>query len=140
MPVDVQFEVRGINRVRNQLRAAASFHPNESNEVVERHTKAMAAMFRNKPYPARLPNQKYVRTFELRRRFRAMRAKAAHWRVINRTPYAVWVVKKGFQNIKYHAWRWWTIDDESEKTMPELTRKLSARLEQILERQSDGNS
>jgi hypothetical protein len=131
----VEFEMRGVNRVRNQLRALASAVPNITGPVVEKHTKDEAANLRNKPYPPMLPNQKYRRTGLLGRRFRAQRRGAGAWAVINRTEYALWVIKKGYQNRKYHEGRWWTIDDEMARTMPELTRKLTRALETELDRQ-----
>lgn len=139
-PPKVQFEVRGIIRVRNQLRAAASFYGDTTDRIVERHTKNLAAMFRRKPYPPKRANQKYVRTGLLGRSFRAQKVKATQWRVINRAKspktgkeYAAWVIKKGWQNKRYHLKRWWTIDDEAEKSMPTLTKALSAELEKQLE-------
>lgn len=134
----------GYNRVRNQLRAAASYYANEADSVIEKHTKKEAARLRSKPYPPMLPGQKYQRTFRLGKSFRAQHQGKAKWAVINRVksikygrPYAVWVVKKGMQNKRYHLHRWWTIDDELQKGMPQLTKNLSITLEGLLNRQRD---
>ncbi len=143
MSLSIDFEIRGANRVRNQLRAAASFHAKDTDPIIGKHTKMMSAFFRAKQYPPRLPNQKYVRTYRLRRHFRAQRIKVGAWKIINRARgkrgklYAHWVVKKGLQNETYHLGRWWTVEDESKKEMPKLTKNLSIRLEQILEAQSN---
>ena len=133
--VKVEFEARGYNRVRNQLRTLAAAHPDITDKVMERHIKTQAANLRSKPYPPMLPNQKYKRTGKLGRAFRAQRRGRGSWAVINRTSYAVYVIKKGYQNRKYHEGRWWTIEDEMKRSMPELTRKLSTELEQELGRQ-----
>ena len=129
----VQFDIRGSNRVRNQLRGLAAAHPEETGPVVEKHTKWAAAQMRRERYPAERPNQTYRRTYELRRRFRAQKVKAAVWRVINLRPGAVWVIKKGMQNRKVHLGRWWTLEDKLQKTMPRLTRKLTDKLDDIME-------
>jgi hypothetical protein len=133
--VKVEFEARGYNRVRNQLRTLATAHPEITDKVMERHIKTQAANLRTKAYPPRLPNQKYIRTGKLGGAFRAQRRGRGSWAVINRTSYAVYVIKKGYQNRQYHAGRWWTIEDEMNRSMPELTRKLSTALEQELDRQ-----
>ena len=136
-PFDVSFKFDGVNRVRNQLRAAASFHADVTDPIIEKHTKSESKRLRSKAYPPKLPNQKYIRTFTLKRRFRAQRYGTAKWAVVNRTPYAVWVIKKGMQNRKLHLNRWWTLEDTLQENTPELTKKLSTGLEELLNKQSD---
>lgn len=138
---DVNVTFTGTNRVRNQLRAAASFYKKDGDKVIERHVKNEAKRLRRKPYPARLPNQKYQRTMELGKHFRAQKVKTGTWRIINRVrnkygrAYAVWVVKKGMQNIKYHLGRWWTVEDETQKNAPELTKNLATTFEELMNSQ-----
>ena len=136
-PFDVSVEIRGTNRVRNQLRAAASAHTKHTDPVIGKHAKKQSAMMRALAYPAKLPNQKYVRTFELKRRYRAQKRASAQWAVINRTKYAVWVIKKGMQNRKYHLGRWYTLEDKMAETMPTLTKNLSVMLEDLMRKQSN---
>ena len=140
--IKTEVEFRGVNRVRNQLRALASAVPDVTDPVVEKHAKTMAAFLRRKQYPPRRPNQKYKRTGELGRRFRAQRRGRESWAVINRAKrkgqyYAVWVIKKGMQNRQFHLGRWWTLEDEMQKSMPRLTRNLTVALDQLIERQPD---
>jgi hypothetical protein len=52
-PFDVSVTYDGVNRVRNQLRAAASFHKEEADPIIEKHTKKEAARLRTKPNPPR---------------------------------------------------------------------------------------
>lgn len=137
MPKSVDFTITGYNRVRNQLRAAASFYDKQSDKAIEKHAKREAKNLRSKPYPATLPNQKYIRTFELQRKFRAQRRGISRWAVINRRPGAVWVIKKGMQNRKVHLGRWWTIEDTLQATIPPLTKELSTQFEGLIERQRD---
>lgn len=135
MRLDVTFETKAYNRVRNQLRRLASDRPDITEPVMERHAKMQSAMFRSKPYPPKRAGQKYQRTFQLQRRFLAQRRGREAWSVINRTPYAAWVIKKGMQNRAYHKGRWWIFEDEMEKSMPDLTKALAAELERELDRQ-----
>ena len=136
-PFDVTVRMYGYNRVRNQLRAMASAHPKHTDPTIEKHAKTQAAMLRNKPYPPERPNQKYVRTGELGRRWRAQHQGRGRWAIINRRPKAVWVIKQGMQNRKYHLGRWWTMEDTLAKTMPQLTKNLSRTLEALMEQQRD---
>lgn len=136
-PFDVSVTFTGLNRVRNQLRAAASFYKQEADPLIGKHAKSESARMRDKAYPPRLPNQKYIRTYELKRKYRAQHKGAGVWAVINRRKGAVWVIKKGMQNRKYHAGRWYTLEDELNKNVPKLTKNLSAHLEQLLNSQRD---
>ena len=135
MHLDVSFEPRAYNRVRNQLRRLASDRHDITEPVMERHAKMQSAMFRSKPYPPMRAGQKYRRTFQLQRRFLAQRRGREAWSVINRTPYAAWVIKKGMQNRAYHKGRWWIFEDEMEKSMPDLTKALTEALEKDLNKQ-----
>ncbi len=129
--MSVKFEILGSNRVRNALRGLAAAHTADTDPIIEKHTKQQARRLRQKRYPPMLPNQKYRRTMELQKKFRAQRGGAARWRVINNRRGAQWVIKKGMQNRRYHKGRWWTMEDELQKTMPELTKKLGEKLEDI---------
>ncbi len=136
-PFNVSVELRGTNRVANQLRAMASAHPDKTDPIIGKHAKWQSRQLRRKRYPPELPGQKYIRTGNLGRRFRARRVKKGVHIVMNRQSYAVWVVKKGMQNTKYHLGRWWTIDDEVQKNAPTLTKKLAAMLEDLMRKQKD---
>ena len=134
---DVSVKMTGYNRVRNQLRAMASAHTKETDPVIGKHAKTQSAMLRQKPYPAMLPNQKYVRTFELKRKFRARKRAPGQWEVNNKRKGAARVIKKGMQNKAYHLGRWWTIEDTLAETMPTLTENLSVMLEDLMRKQKD---
>ena len=143
-PFDVSVELRGTNRVANQLRAMASAHPDQTDPIIGKHAKWQAKQLRNKAYPPELPGQVYVRTHNLKRRFRARRVKKGVHIVMNRQSYAVWVIKKGMQATKFfgkyppgHRGRWWTIDDQVQKNAPTLTKKLAAMLEDLMRKQKD---
>lgn len=129
------FELRGTNRVRNQLRTLAAADPDITEPVIAKHAKSERRRLKSTPYPAKLPGQKYIRTGNLANRFRAERQKAGVWRVTNSASYAVWVIKRGMQNRQYHRGRWWTMEDVLEDGMPDLTRDLSRELEREMDRQ-----
>lgn len=142
--LDASFTLSGFNRVGNQLRAAASTHPDLTDPIIEAHTKSEAARLRRKAYPPELPNQKYKRTYDLQRHFRAQRRGPGRWAVINRVRsritgmmYAYRVIKKGFQGHDYFLGRWWIFEDVLQKNAPMLTRDLSVAIEKLLDRQRD---
>jgi len=125
-------EIRGTNRVRNQLRAVASFHPNKTDAVIGKHARAERIRLKAKPYPPRLPGQIYRRTGNIANRFFSRKKSMGVWEIGNSALYAAWVIKKGMQNRKYHKGRWWTGDDVLAERMPMLTKALSEKLEAIL--------
>ena len=129
------FEMRGTNRVRNQLRTLAAVDPDITDPVLGNHARSERRRLKSTPYPAKLPGQKYVRTGNLANRFSARRVKKGVWRVENSATYSVWVIKRGMQNRQYHRGRWWTMEDILEDGMPDLTRDLSHALEQKLDSQ-----
>lgn len=131
--MDFSYEIRGTNRVRNQLRAAAAFHPDTTDPLIGRHAQNEAGRLARKPYPPAQPGQRYHRTYHLARSWRARRMTPGVHQIENMAAYAVWVVKKGMQNRQVHLNRWWTADDELRRNMPQLSKALAAELEQKLQ-------
>lgn len=133
---EIKVEIVGLKRLENQLRSLEKALQ-IIDPVISKHATKFADDIRNKPYPPMLPNQKYKRTGLLGRRFRAKHAgmPLGSHAVENRVPYAIWVAKRGWQNKAYHLGRWWTLENEAEKTIPTLQRELSTALEQELDRQ-----
>lgn len=130
----IQIDMAGYNRVMNQLRAMASAHPRKTNPIIGAHARQQRAKLKGRPYPHKLPNQKYIRTGELANRWEAIQVKPGVWRISNRRRGVVAVVKKGFQNRKYHLGRWWTVEDVLAEDMPQLTRNLTAMLDGLLKK------
>lgn len=135
MALSVDFTIQGSNRVRNQLRTIAAFHPELTDPVIGKHAKKESKRMRKEPYPSYLPHFTHTRTYELRRKFRAQHVKSGVWRVINRAAHAPWVIKKGFQKDHPSFLRWWTMQDKLQENIPTLTKQLSVMLERELERQ-----
>ena len=136
---EINVEIRGERRLARQMEAIADMWPDKSDPIIGKHATKFAKNMRNKPYPPELPGQKYIRTFLLGSRFKAKHAglpKGVHG-VENKVSYAIWVAKRGMQNRQYHLGRWWTLEDEAEKTLPELEANLVEMLEDLIARQRD---
>lgn len=129
-------EIKGYNRVRNQLRKAAAAHPEISDPIIERHAKSERLRLKGKPYPPRLPGQKYVRTGKTASSFAAVRIKLGEWAVVNTAPNREFVITRAHQ-ARIHRGRWYTMEDELERNMPELTEALAEAIEREMEGAGD---
>jgi len=135
--LDVSVEMKGINRVKNQLRTLAALHPEITDPIIAAHAKKERARLKSKPYPPRLPNQKYVRTGLLANKFAHRKLGPGKHSVANTRPNGIYVIKKGWQNRQYHLGRWWTIEDALDENMPELTKNLTKALDAKLKAATD---
>ena len=128
-------EIRGTNRVRNQLRIIASFHPDRTDPIIGKHAKAEQRTLRATPYPPKRPGQTYVRKRffgGIAGSFSARKVKTGVWDVRNSRLYATYVIGK--RQAWMHKGRWWIMADEMQKRMPNLTNALSVELEMLLDR------
>lgn len=132
----VSVEIRGTNRVRNQLRAIAAFHPNNTDSIIQKHARAQQKKLRNTPYPPYQPH------FTHRRKryfggiagsFSARRVSPGVWHIVNSRDYAQWVIGRPKNSHPSFA-PWYDMRDELQGDMPQLTRQLSIELEQLMER------
>lgn len=137
---EFRVELKGINRVRNQLRTVAKFHPEATNPIMREWTQEVAAHLRAKPYPPERAGQKYRRTGRLGRRWRAMNPRPGITQIINKarapggSEYASFVVgdHRGDNQAWMHVGRWWKARTEVDQYTPKLTEVLSKKLEQLL--------
>ena len=132
----LSFEIRGYDRVRNNLRAVAVAHPKETDSVMRAWSKSAADSLSRTPYPAKPANSRYKRTFALKAGWNSQQVKPGAWAITNRASakgqfYARYVVgpKSGPQGQAWmHRGRWWTADEVLSKTyIPKLTVDLSDR-------------
>lgn len=132
-------EFQGTNRVRNQLRAVAAYHPNKTDAIIGKHAKAEQRELRKTPYPPRLAHFTHERKRffgGIAGSFSANRVKAGQWRVTNSRPHARFVIGTMAQKRQHPSFfRWWIMRDETQKRAPSLTRQLTAELERDLENQ-----
>ena len=84
------------------------------------------AKLKGKPYPAKRPGQKYVRTGNLANRW-AVEEGAGSWFVRNTAPYADEVV--GDRQSEYFKGRWWTARDVVDQETPFLADVLIDNIE-----------
>jgi hypothetical protein len=129
----ITVEIRGTNRVRNQLRAAASFHSDVADRRIKKHARAEQKRLRNKPYPPERPNQTYKRKRffgGIAGSFSVTKKKPGVWGIVNSRPYASYVIGK--KQAWMHKGRWWMMREELQSNMPELTKALTQALEDKL--------
>ena len=129
---NIKFEIRGYDRVRNNLRAVIAAHPQEVNEVMRQWAEDTRMFLKRTAYPAKPANSRYTRTGRLASSWKKTEVKPAVWAFTNdaRGPrgrfYARYVVgeKSGPINQR-QAWmhrdNWWRADEVIEKVhVPEL--------------------
>ena len=132
----ISVKFAGYNRVKNQLRAAASAFSKETDPVMKRFVEDEALRMMDKPYPPKRPKQKYKRTFRLKRSFSFDYVRPGVWTVTNRVPYSYRVINKGTQGY-YFVGRWWTLQDEMRENRLALSNELTAMLSNLMEMQRD---
>ena len=91
----LNYEIRGTNRVANQLRAAASFQTDKTDPIISKHAKATQKKLRKTPYPSYLPHFTHERKGffgGIAGSFSAQKRKKGVWVVTNSRPYAMAVI------------------------------------------------
>lgn len=135
------FEIKGINRVRNQLRFLAAMHPSKTDPIIRDHAKRQQRVLRAKPYPAYLAHFTHVRKGffgGIAGAFSAKKIKPGVWRVQNSSDHALGILGTRSQKFKHPSfWFWWVMKDVMEETMPELVTDLTVMIETELEGQGD---
>ncbi len=135
--MSLDFEFIGYQRVGNRLRSLASDMDSEIvDPVMEDWTKDMRYHLKDMPYPAKRPGQKYIRTGQLANRWRTQHMGPGVWDIINDATgehgqkYAVFVVgdNKGGGQAWFHRGRWWKAFDVIGGFVPDLTRRLTKKL------------
>lgn len=136
---NITIEIRGYNRVRNNLRSVIAAHPKETDEVMRVWAEDTRMLLKRTPYPAKPANSRYIRTGKLASSWRKDRIKPGVWIIANnaRGPkgrfYARYVVGvKDGAGDQRQAWmhrnRWWNADEVIEQQrIPELRNGLEER-------------
>jgi hypothetical protein len=127
----VEIEVKGLNRVRNNLRRLIALN----REIVEPEMRiwaqAVRKLLKGKPYPSKRSGQTYVRTGELANGWAAEPHGLGVWSIVNRKEYAGWVV--GMRQAWMHVQRWWQARPTIEGEVPKLTKALTSKIEGVWE-------
>lgn len=129
---NITFEIRGYDRVRNNLRSVIAAHPKETNDVMRKWAEDARMFLKRTPYPPVPANSRYKRTGRLASSWKKEQVKPGVWALTNNATgpkgqfYARYVVgeESGPKN-KRQAWmhknRWWRADEVIEQThIPEL--------------------
>ena len=130
---NLSFEIRGYNRVRNNLRATIAAHPKDTNEVMRRWAKDARMFLKRTAYAPKPAGSRYVRTGKLASSWRADQVKPGVWAITNNATgpkghfYARYVVgkKEGPANQRqtktHFNNKWWRADEVLEEVhIPEL--------------------
>ena len=130
---NITFEIRGYNRVRNNLRKVVAAHPKETDGVMRKWAADAAMFLKRTPYPSKPANSRYTRTGRLASSWRHDQVKPGVWAISNNAQgggrgqfYARYVVgeKDGPKNQRQawmHSGRWWRADEVLEEVhIPEL--------------------
>lgn len=122
----ISYEIRGYDRVRNNLRAVIAAHPQDTDVIMQRWAQDTRMFLKRTPYPAKPSNSRYVRTGRLASSWAAKRIKPGVWGITNNARskygvnYARYVVGD-WQTAAHKANKWWRADKVIEQThIPEL--------------------
>ena len=131
MTGEVKITFLGFNRLMNSLRSIAASNPEIGDEPVRQFSQEMRLTLKKTKYPAKLPDQKYVRTGRLANSWKVQgQGPPARYEVINtaRNPksgrlYAGWVV--GVNQAPIHKGRWWIAVEVVKEHSPKLVKMLN---------------
>jgi hypothetical protein len=125
----VEIEVKGLNRVRNNLRRLIALN----REIVEPEMRiwaqAVRKLLKGKPYPS--GRGSYVRTGRLANSWAAEPHGQGTWAIVNKAEYSGWVV--GDNQVWFHEGRWWQARPTIEGEIPRLTQALTSKIEGVWE-------
>jgi len=123
-----RIKITGVNATIRQLLKVNKAVRYDFTKAMSKATKIVAD--KAKVYPPKLPAQKYVRTYKLKRGWRQEKATATHGAVANRgVPYAHYVQSDRWQ-AAIHEGRWNTesgIVKQTEKKVQQLFDKVIKR-------------
>ena len=113
----ISYEIRGYDRVRNNLRGVIAAHPKDVNEVMRRWAEDTRMFLKRTAYPPKPANSRYTRTGRLASSWKKEQVKPAVWAITNNASgpksgfYARYVVgeRDGPKNQRQaaHMSHWW---------------------------------
>ena len=130
-------KVIGSQRVQNNLRAAAAASEN-TYPITRQWAQDTRKFLKGKPYPPKLPFQRYVRTGRLANSWKVAKSSKNAVEILNTAhvkgnKYAVYVVgdTQGKRQAGIHKGRWWLARPTIEERIPDLKAAL---LEDIVDK------
>lgn len=143
-PADT-IEIRGSNRVRNQLRYLVKEYPDDVDDEIASFVRMAENQLYRKAYPppppmtdrqARGEGKQYERTGRLREGWYSDRLGPSLYILGNVEDYSGWVI--GTVQAKIHQGRWWIAREEVQDMVEsDLTPALTELLERKLAEQSE---
>ena len=139
----ITFEIRGYDRVRNNLRSVIAAHPKEVNNVMRQWAEDTRMFLKRTAYPAKPANSRYTRTGRLASSWRKQEVKPGVWAITNdaRGPrgqfYSRYVVgeKDGPKNQR-QAWMhkgfWHTDKSVLDKNEKQITESVAKEIQKII--------
>lgn len=134
----VNYEIRGTNRVKNQLRTLIAMYPSLVDPIIKRHAQSEKKELRNTEYPPQRPLQTYIRKKffgGIAGSFGVIQKKQGVYGVRNSRPYAGFVIGK--KQAWMHKGRWWIMQDEVQSRVHILTKNLTKFAEEKLNNAND---
>ena len=124
--MQVDYQLRGVNRVRNQLRRLAANSPRIVDNELGKWARMVRGILKATRYPPPPPRSKYIRTGRLANSWSAGRERMGVWSIRNSASYSGYVVgdAKGNGQAYMHKGRWWIGRNIIEDHVPELRRSI----------------
>ena len=137
---NLSIEIKGYNRVANNMRKMIAAHPTDVNEVMRGWAEDTRMFLKQRGYPTRPKPSSYRRTGRLASSWKKEEVKPAVWAISNNAAspqsgkfYARWVVGEedgpaDQRKAKIHRKIWWIASKEIElERAPKLTALLGER-------------
>jgi hypothetical protein len=139
MPLTARIDTRGVEKTQAGMLWMAGAMPAIADKHVGRFAKEETVRLEETPYPPELPNQRYVRTFELAGSWTAEPTTGPRWIIANEAdqpvgiPYATLVVGPSERQAQIHKGRWWVAQEETASRLEEhLTKPLQEEVDSEL--------
>lgn len=118
-------KVKGLTQVQRSLKRLSTERKVRGliNPAMVWCASEMVRHLANKPYPAKLPNQKYIRTGLLSRSFVTSQEGLARHLINNTAPGRTWAI--GQPQAQIHKGRWWTLLGELKANKNLLEERIS---------------
>lgn len=135
-------DVKGFNRTANNIRRIGAQVPRDVEDETRRWGEDFAGELRATPYPAPPPNSSYVRTYNLKNRWRS-RVVRHGVQILNQAgirrrsgPYAIYPVgdAQGRGQAWMHVGRWWRFVDKLKPALRKLRKRLEKRIQRTIGR------
>jgi len=133
----IDIQIRGYNRVRNELRPLLVSDASFFDPLIERWVKRQRLVLKRTPYPPPPPKSKYVRTGNLANKWAVVQHAEAIYSIVNEAVspagvnYAGYVVGNDEEQAWMHVGRWWQAREIIENNMPSLRELIYSTVDKL---------